>query len=369
MPDGEKIERMIESKNFVCLGVLRSSRLVMVAFIFVSVCLPLKASSLNIDFDLIAAKGAFPKFCVDTYRWIDRTFNGVDTAYVKSTGYKWNMKIRSNGWSDFNHFYFGKDRRMEMRSPFCGSIGADIQFMAIALGYDINMNHLFGGKDRSKSKFNFDFSSGLLSARLYSIKNEDGMTITRFGEYNNRELEYSGIKSKVWGIDVTCCLNPKRYYGSAVFSFGKIQVRSQGAWIVGVAYQSQKLNFDFTGLPDEVKSWLPERWHGKTYKADGYNIGLSGGYGYNWVPHCRNLTFGVQTIIIPSLNYGYVNSDEKRYSFRMNYRLNLGMVWNYKRWFVGAAAKVDASSIYSESTLTNGLVNIEAKIGWRFNLF
>ena len=74
-------------------------------------------------------------------------------------------------------------------------------------------------------------------------------------------------------------------------------------------------------------------------------------------------------MVIPSLNYGYVNGDEEQYGFRINYRLNVGMVWNHNRWFIGAAAKVDASAIYSNSTLTNGLVNLEAKIGWRFNLF
>ncbi len=359
---------MIEHNDFESLAWKCSFPSVMVTIILMSAFLPQKALSVNIDFNSIAVKGAFPKFCVDTYHWIDRTFNGADTSYVKSTGYKWNLKLRTNGWSDFNHFYFDKDNRMKMHSPFCGSIGADVQFMAVALGYDLNLNHLFGGKDRSKSKFNLDFSSGLLSARLYSIKNKDGMTISRFGDLKKQNIEYYGLKSTVWGIDITCFLNPRRYYGSATLSFGKIQIRSQGSWLVGLAYQSQKLNFDFTSLPDEVKPWLPEKWHGKTYTTDGYNIGLSGGYGYNWVPR-RNLTLGMQAMVIPSLNYGYVNGDEKQYGFRINYRLNVGMFWNHNRWFIGAAAKVDASAIYSNSTLTNGLVNLEAKIGWRFNLF
>ena len=62
-----------------------------------------------------------------------------------------------------------------MLSPSVHSIGADVQFMAVSIGYDINVNKIFGGsgKDRSKSRFSFEFSSALLSGRYYSIKNDN----------------------------------------------------------------------------------------------------------------------------------------------------------------------------------------------------
>ena len=117
------------------------------------------------------------KFSVDAYHFVDKFFNELDTAYVGSTGYRWNVKCRASSWSDFNGFYFDGKHQMGMLSPFCTSIGADVQFMAVAIGYDININKLFGGKDRSKSRFNFEFSSARLSGRYYSIKNDDGMNI------------------------------------------------------------------------------------------------------------------------------------------------------------------------------------------------
>ncbi len=114
---------------------------------------------------------------------------------------------------------------------------------------------------------------------------------------------------------------------------------------------------------------MPEQWKDRVYSSDGYNVGLGGGYGFNWVP-CRNLTIGVLAQIIPSLNYGYLNSSEKGCSFRMNYRGGLSVVWNHDRWFVGASARADAGFIYSGSaTQTNALVNFDIKAGWRFNLF
>ncbi len=135
--------------------------------------------------------------------------------------------------------------------------------------------------------------------------------------------------------------------------------------MVGVAYQSQKLHFDFNQLPEDMQHWLPENWKDKNYNSDGYNIGISGGYGHNWVAR-KNFTFGVMGLVIPSLHYGFLNSEDKGYSFRMNYRLNASAVWNYNRWFIGAVARGDVGLIYSESTLANGLLSIETKIGWRF---
>ncbi len=319
--------------------------------------------------DSIAKLGRFPDFCVRTYYWADKFFNGVDTAFVQSTGYKMNVKLKSGNWTDINEFYFDGDHRMKMKSPYCSSIGFDVQYLAVALGYDININKLFGGEDRSKSRFNFEFSSALLSGRLYSIKNNDGMTIYRFGDKRNLDLKFDGMSTSLWGIDVTYYFNHNRYSNSAAFSFGKIQKQSQGSFMLSLAYQSQKMEFDFMQLPEEVKLWLPEQWKNMLYSSNGYNIGIGGGYGFNWVPR-KNITIGLMAQIIPSLNYGYLNSHEKDFSFRMNYRGGLAVVWNRDRWFIGATAKADAGFIYSSSsTLTNAFVNFDVKVGWRFNLF
>lgn len=323
--------------------------------------------ALSFDLDTIASKGRFLNFCVSAYRFTDKFFNEIDTAYVCPTGYRWNLKFRACSWTDFNGFYFDGNHQMGMLSPFCTSIGTDVQFMAVSIGYDINVNKIFGGsgKDRSKSRFSFEFSSALLSGRYYSIKNDDGMNIKYIDKKLIDEIPFPGVKSSTWGIDLTYYFNHHRYSNQAAFSFGKIQKRSQGSFMVGVTYQSQKLHFDFSKLPKDMQDWLPEKWKGRDYNSDGYNIGLSGGYGHNWVVR-KKVTFGVMGLVIPSLHYGLLNSEDKGYSFRMNYRLNAYAVWNHNRWFIGAVARGDVGFIYSESTLANGLFSLETKIGWRF---
>lgn len=331
--------------------------------------IPDAAAAFSWQLDSIAQMGKFPRFCVDTYNWANIFFNGTDTAYVRSTGYRWNIKLRTASWADMNEFYFDRHHVMHMQSPYCSSIGLDVQYMAVAIGYDININKLFGGADRSKSRFNFEFSSARFSGRLYSVTNRDGMIITRLNNMNDIDTDFRNMNTNTFGVDLTYFLNMGRYSNGAAFSYSKLQMRSQGSWIFTAAYQRQKMNFDFRSLPSGIKQWLPDDWSDSTYTASGYNIGIGAGYGFNWVP-CRNLTIGIMALAIPSVNHGYLNSPEKRCSFRLNYRGGASVVWNHNRWFIGTSIRADAGFIYSDATtLINALPAFDLKIGWRFNLF
>ena len=147
--------------------MMRIKKILMVLTAMVCVAVPGKALSFALD--SVAEWGKFPRFCVKTYRWGDRFFNSYDSAYVKGTGYKMNVKLRTNSWIDDNRFLIDHDCKVEMRSPSTNTIGFDITYLAVSLGYDFNINKLFGGVDRRKSKFNFDFTCALFTASLYSI--------------------------------------------------------------------------------------------------------------------------------------------------------------------------------------------------------
>ena len=318
--------------------------------------------------DSIAQKGRFSRFCVNAYKLADRFFNGTDTAYVQPTGYKMNVKLRSSISSDLNEFYIDGNDNIKFCSTPTATIGFDVAYMAVALGYDININRLFGGVDRTKSRLNFDFTSARFSGRLYRTRNGYGMKLTSIGGKHDVGYFFKDVQTSVWGIDAFYYFNSRRYSNAAASNFGKIQLKSQGSFIAGLAYQYSKMVFDFSALPDDLKSDLPESWRNRRYLADGCTFGLAGGYGFNWVPK-RKFNVGAIAIIIPGLNYGYLNSANKSYSFRINYRATLSASYNHKRWFVGIVGKADLANIYSvHSTLSNALWTIEAKVGWRFNI-
>ena len=57
--------------------------------------------ALSFDLDTIASKGRFLNFCVSAYRFTDKFFNEIDTAYVCPTGYRWNLKFRASSLDGF----------------------------------------------------------------------------------------------------------------------------------------------------------------------------------------------------------------------------------------------------------------------------
>ena len=347
--------------------MMRIKKILMVLTAMVCVAVPGKALSFALD--SVAEWGKFPRFCVNTYRWGDRFFNSYDSAYVKGTGYKMNVKLRTNSWIDDNRFLIDHDCKVEMRSPSTNTIGFDITYLAVSLGYDFNINKLFGGVDRRKSKFNFDFTCALFTASLYSIKNDVGMNLKRVGDMKGINEKFDGVRTSSWGIEAVYFFNNKRYSYAAAFSISKLQLRSQGSFFVGFSYNNQDLNFDFAKLPDYLKPQLPEEWHSRVFTVKEQTCGVKGGYAYNWVP-AKHYNIGAGEAVIPSVSKGKQSSVNPGCSFRLYNRLNLSVTWNNRRWFAGIVGKTDVAVVADKKTiLANSLFSVEMKVGWRFNLW
>lgn len=292
----------------------------------------------------------------------------MDTSYINTTGYKMNIKLRSNCWFDHNDFYWKRNNEIEMRSPATSTVGFDITYLAIALGYDVNINKLLGGIDRTKSKVNFSFSCALFTVGAYSIKNDVGMNVTKFDNKSGFNVPFKGVNTSTLGIDAYYYFNNKRYSHAAAFSFSKIQLRSQGSVLLGLSYCDRNLHFDFSCLPIDMDIELPSYWKNRIYEANMITLGIIGGYGYNCIL-CRKFTVGVECAIIPSLAYGNKNSDTNEYSFIITNRAAVSTVYNNNRCFFGIIGLSDIGLILdSHSMLANSIVSIEMKIGWRFNL-
>ena len=62
---------------------------------------------------------SFIDFCVNVYRWGDRTFNGYDSTYVVSTNKKWKLMVKNNNWfSTLNGELNNKEFPFLMHSNF-----------------------------------------------------------------------------------------------------------------------------------------------------------------------------------------------------------------------------------------------------------
>lgn len=337
--------------------------------------LPQRAHSFSLALDSIAAMGKFPKFCIDVYRWGDRFFNTYDSAYVTGTGYKFNIKNRTETWSDRYEFNLPNDYEMHMASDACTSTGLYLTYLAVSFGYDLNVSKLFGSREAARNRFVFQFNCALFSVDLNWMNNNVATRIRKFGhadDVRDYDLRFDGINTDVFSVTAVYYLNNKKYSQASPFNYSKIQKKNQGSFFFGLSYWTQNFNFDFSGLPASMRAELPEAWaeRGYRYEAKNRNYTLVAGYGYNWAfaPHW---VAAVSESPYFGLKSGYINYTENwKYSFSLFNRARLAVVWNNRHWFAGGILKVDNNLIYDKDhTLVNTVINGEVSVGYRFNLW
>lgn len=330
------------------------------------------ANALSLSLDSIAAWGKFPRFCINTYRWGDQFFNGFDTAYVKGSGYKFNVKARSESWIDFYDFRLPNDIKMRMSSDPSTTAGFWLSYMAVSVGYDKNISRFFGNPNKARQMYSFGFNCSLFAFNMVYSDNAVGTKITRFGAGDavfNPNINFQGADIKIFECDLYYFFNHKKYSQGAAFSYGRVQTRSQGSWFAGLLYSRNNYDFNFSMLPQSMKDYFPPSWSGSHYSAETRNFCFKVGYGYNWVfaPHW---VLGILEAPIVGARRGFVNSELEKTSFAFSNQIKVSVVWNNRHWFAGAVFNMDNNLIYDkESTFSTGNPSFTFSLGYRFNLW
>ena len=123
-----------------------------------------KCEAFSLALDSIAAMGKVPRAAINVYRWGDRFFNTYDSTYVVGTGCKFNIKARTETWQDFYGFEFDDNTRLQMVSDPCTSMGFYLTYLALSVGYDLNVSKYLGSGPQARRRFNFGFTCSLLAA-------------------------------------------------------------------------------------------------------------------------------------------------------------------------------------------------------------
>lgn len=345
----------------------KGSKIIVAVLLVLASALPGRA--ISFDLDSIAAWGRFPRFCVNTYRWGDKFFNTYDSTYVMGSGYKFNAKITTDSWLDYYHFALPNDTRVNMVSDPSTSIGAYLTYLAVSVGYDINISHLFRSTASARSRYRFGFTCSLLSVELYTENNQIGTHIKRFGTERHMDLPFDNISIRSWGLDAYYFFSHKQYSQAAAFSFSKLQNKSHGSFYAGLSIYHQNYDFDFTGLPSKLTEQLPAWWPDHHYLVKTRNYGLRFGYGYNWA-FARNWLLAVSFSPTVGLRRGFVNSEIDNSAVSLFVRGKMSLVWNHGRWFAGAVGVIESSIINDrQTTFTGSNATMSAAIGYRFNLW
>lgn len=355
---------------------MRHKRLLLTLFICIlsMSALQTQSSAVSLNLDSVAAWGKFPNFCVKTYRWGDKFFNTYDSTYVVGTGYKFNVKFKSNAWLDNYIFALPDNYRMHMASEMNVSGGVHLTYLAVSVGYDYNLMRLFSKHNTARKKFNFGFNCALFAADLYWVTNDVGTRITSYGHPGDRvecSIPFYGIDNSIFGVDVYYFFNNKRYSRAAAFNYSKHQKVSSGSWILGFSYWTQSFDFNFSSLSDDILMELPAEWaqNDWRFRINNHNYAIRGGYGYNLVLP-RNWLIGISETPVIGLKHGTVNGELPELSVSLYNRLQVSGIWSNKKWFAGLIVKAENGVYFDKKqTLLNGVFSGELSVGYRFNLW
>lgn len=332
---------------------------------------PARALSISsFDLDSIAAWGKFPRFCINVYRWGDGFFNGYDTAYVQGTGCKFNAKWRTDSWLDAYNFSLDNGVRMGMRSNPSTATGLWLTYMAVTVGYDINVSKLFGGNSGSRKRFNFGFTCSLFSVNLEKVTNDIGLTMTHFGpkgDYRPTHVRFDGVKHSLFSVEGYYFFRHKKYSQAAALGYSRLQKRSKGSFFLGFLYNESKYSFDFRSLPPNMTALMPEPWVDEGYHINVQNYCLKFGYGFNWV-------LGRWLVAVSEAPIFGIKRDRNvvrhNISTALTNDLIVSGVLNYKRWFFGGRFRLKTALFFdSGHSLVTNTFNFETSVGYRFNLW
>ena len=328
----------------------------------------LKDRSLNLS-DTSVVYPKFVKLIVDVYNWGDRFFNGTDPEYVVGTGKRWKARIVNDNWLDSYAMRLPDKMPVNMLSNPYSNIGGFIQYMAVSLGYTYDMDKIFGTSALNHKKMEVGFNCQRFNVEYYMHENTGGTYLRRFGDYRHGKLirkRFTGVEMKNTGVDFMYFFNNKRYSHGAAYNFSKFQRRSQGSLIAGFSYTNQKISFDFSQLPEELKPYLtiPEDAY-YMFHYDSY--ALTVGYGYNCVIKPR-LLFNITVLPAFGASHCYEDSLEgKKWMFSMGISGRMAFTYNLHNWFFSFIAKMNGNWYKSGTySLFSSIENFSANIGIRF---
>lgn len=312
---------------------------------------------------------AFIRFCLKVYNWGDKTFNSYDPEYVANVGKNWKLTAKSYNWMKSYTMFFKKDERLRLRSDIYNDVGAYVSFMALSVGYTAKLDNLIGHSIKKRENFNFNFTSALFSASFNYYKTIGDAKIIKFGNYpglKSSKMNFDALRTESYSGLAYFFFNHMKYSHAAAYSCSKYQLKSSGSAILGLSFNYQSIDMDFSTLPADMKAYLPALKDVYKFRYNDYDV--MGGYGYSWVPRPRRWL--VNVTILPSLGYrhSYHNSTEgSRDMLSTSMRSMFSVVYNHNDMFANLNGAYDGRLYIGRGfTFWDSMQSLSLTLGFRF---
>lgn len=314
----------------------------------------------------------FPNFIRKIYNWGDLVFNSYDPNYVIGTGKNWKASLKSYDWMQSYVYDFAmlKDNRVALRTGVYSDLGLSVNFMGISLGYTWNVNKWFRGENDKRDSFDFSFTTALFSAELRTSSNSthgrlsrDGVESAEFERW--RKIHTIPVSQKSLNFNAYYFFNHRQYSQAAAYSFSKYQLRSAGSWLLGIDYNRQSIDINFSVMPADLLAEIPGLPLSAHYNYIDYN--LICGYAYNFVLPKHWL---INLTVLPSVGYKRMPYQQHQTTLET---ISLGSIgktsftYSHDTFFASVQLNVDGNFVLtSKYAFFNSTEALTAVVGVRF---
>lgn len=306
----------------------------------------------------------FIMFCYNMYKWGDKAFNSYDTTYVVSTGKNWKLTLKNQNWLD--NFGGGNDAgKAVFTSGLASNVGLYLSFMAVSVGYSLDVDRIFGAKGTSEM-MEFSFTCARFTAEFHKTTNTGRMNTRvqlKGGDWERGE-KMKALRRETMGVSATYFFNNRKYARAAAYCFSKFQRRSAGSALAGFSI----VNYDFKVDVDQLTPMQALDFETiKTTHVRYTDYCLRGGYAHNWVLNPKFL-LNVTGLVGGGVKHIHNTVDVQSSNIAA---LNLGgkfaLTYNHKRYFASLQSSVNTSlNINNDHQYSYTIADFTAVLGIRF---
>lgn len=327
----------------------------------------LKHRSLNVKDTTVQWPGRFVDFLVRAYNWVDLTFNSFNPEYVSHTR-SGKVRVVYDNWSDMQNFQPINTMRLVVASDMYPSIGLNVSYGILSIGYTVDLPTLFSPIPSSHKKTEIGLNWSRINAQFNIWDNKGDSRVRGVGKFSgigSINEPYEGMTFRAYNLKAYYIFNHQRYSHSAAYNSSRIQKRSAGSWLAGVTYYRYNVLFDLDALPESVKALQTYPWSRYHIKYSNYNV--MGGYAFNWV-----LTRGLllNTTMMPGVGLTHTHTDSSPGSELLAAfcgEVKVSLSYNYKRMFMNLATSANGNLFLSDNLIfASGIFNTRASFGIRF---
>lgn len=282
----------------------------------------------------------FLLFCWRVYKWGDKAFNSYDPEYVVPTGKNWKLTLKNQNWID-NFVGSNDDGQAIFTSGAATNLGLYLSFMAVSVGYSIDVDRLIGDRGTSEM-MEFSFTCARFSAEAHKTVNTGRMRsrIKLNGGSWHRGEKMNALHRKSKGLSATYCFNNKKYARAAAYCYSKFQRRSAGSVLAGFSIDNYDFKVDTELLTPEQTIEF-ERVGASHMSYTDYC--LAAGYGFNWVINSRWL-FNATGMVGTGIKHIHATEfREADNSGALKLSGDFALTYNHNRYFASLQSNVNTS--------------------------